>query len=40
MRWLDDTNDLFNVCLSKIQEIIKGRETCSARVHGVAKNQT
>ena len=40
MRWLDDTNDLLHVCLSKIQEIIKDREACSAGVHGVAKNQT
>ena len=32
--------DSIDVSLSKLQEMVKGRETWSAVVHGVAKSQT
>ena len=39
MRWLDDIIDSMNMSLSKLQEIVKDRETWRAAVHGVAKTR-
>ena len=40
MRWLDGTTDSVDMNLSKLQEIVKDRESRSAAIHGVAKNET
>ena len=37
MRWLDGFTDSMNMSLSKLQEIVKGREAWHAPVHRVAK---
>ena len=39
MTWLDSITDSMDVNLSKLQEILKGRDTWHAAVHGVAKSQ-
>ena len=40
MKWLDSTTDSMDMNLSKLQEIVKGREAWPAAVHGVAKGRT
>ena len=39
-RWLDSTTDSMGTSLSKLQEIVKDRETWHAAVHRVAKSWT
>ena len=40
MRWLDGITDSMDMDLSKLQKIVKGRGTCRAAAHGVAKRWT
>ena len=40
MRWLDGVIDSMDVSLSRLQEMVKDRETWHAAVHGFTKNQT
>ena len=40
MRWQDGITDSMDMSLSKLQDIVKDRESWCSGVHGVAKNQT
>ena len=40
IRWLDNTTDLMDLNLSKLQEIVKDEEAWYAAVRGVAKSWT
>ena len=38
IRWLDGITDSVDMNLSKLLEIVKGREACSSATYGVTKS--
>ena len=40
MRCIDGITDSMDMGLSKLHEMVMGREACGAAVHGVSKSQT